>query len=121
MNDNVIITGTVVTVLPMKTFGNGLNKQVIRVETEDDKYPQTFDIEAVKDKISLISSIHAGQTVSAHCNLKGRLWEAGDRCFTTLSLWKIEVVGGVAHKSPDVSQVTEADMIDNPMDDEVPF
>lgn len=92
------VNGKVISKSEVETFGSGFQKQTLRVETED-KFPQTHDIEFVKDKIEELRDIRNGQKVTVECNVNGRLWEKGNKCFTTLSAWKISVEGGTDHEN----------------------
>ena len=88
------IKGKVVQVNPVQTVGaNNFKKASIWIETSEDQYPQTIEIEFIKDKADEIQSIEVGSTLTVQIDLKGRIWENKDgvkKCFNTIQGWKYE-------------------------------
>lgn len=114
MSDSITIKGTVVRVGAAENIGKEFKKRSLRVKTGG-KYPQTHDIEFVKDKMELVSGLSEGQTVEVECNLNGRLWEKGDKCFTSLSAWKLAVGEASSSDTNDSGDTSD------PVDEEIPF
>lgn len=112
------ITGTVKTVLPKQVVSEKLTKQVLVIETKDDKYPQVISLEAVNDRCKMLDNIGVGQDVNIHFNLNGREWTKDGKTsyFNTLSVWKVDVLGNSApiYAAP-------ADISSKPEDDDLPF
>lgn len=119
--DAIKITGQVTHVSAEEKVGpNNLAKRTFRIET-DEKYPQKHEIDGLKEAADAIGDLEPGQTVTALCNLRGRYWEKGDRCFTSLALWKFD-----NNSSSSVSDEAERQNAINAEqheddDDELPF
>jgi hypothetical protein len=65
------IKGKVVNVKPVETVGaNNFKKASIWVETTTDQYPQTIEIEFVKDKADEIQTIEVGSDVTVKINIR---------------------------------------------------
>jgi len=89
--DSIKVKGTVLSIEPVLEKGN-FKKQEIVVKT-DDKYPQTFLIEFLKEKIELVEFISVEEEITVHCNLRGREWVNGEgvsKYFLSLNGWKID-------------------------------
>jgi len=88
------IKGKVVNVKPVETVGaNNFKKSSIWVETTTDQYPQTIEIEFVKDKADEIQTIEVGSDVTVKINIRGRKWAGNDgveKVFTSIQGWKVE-------------------------------
>ena len=88
------IKGKVVNVKPVETVGaNNFKKASIWVETTTDQYPQTIEIEFVKDKADEIQTIEVGSDVTVKINIRGRKWTGNDgveKVFTSIQGWNVE-------------------------------
>lgn len=74
------------------------------VVTFGGQYPQYVQLETTQDKVSLLDSIQVGQEVTAHLNLRGRLWtdkEGKEKCFNTIEAWKIDAGQKAAETTND--------------------
>jgi len=88
-------SGKVKVILPQQVISEKLTKQVLVIETSDDKYPQVISFEAVNDRTKLLDNLSVGSDVTVHFNLNGREWinkQGVAQYFNTLSLWKIDVL-----------------------------
>lgn len=94
---------------------NNTPKCTYRVKT-DEKYPQEHDIEALGDACDIVGGMDVGATVTSVCNLRGNYWQKGDRCFTSLTLWKIE-----GSATDGATGTTESPPSDEPLNEEPPF
>lgn len=85
------IKGTIVQINPVQTVGkNNFKKSSIWLETAD-QYPQTIEIEFVKDKADEIQSLSIGSNITVQIDIKGRKWTNPDgltRVFNTIQGWK---------------------------------
>jgi|TARA_R110001592_G_scaffold232838_2_gene490351 hypothetical protein len=88
------IKGKVINVKPVETVGaNNFKKASIWVETTTDQYPQTIEIEFVKDKADEIQTIEVGSDVTVKINIRGRKWTGNDgveKVFTSIQGWNVE-------------------------------
>lgn len=88
------IKGKVVNVKPVETVGsNNFKKSSIWIETTTDQYPQTIEIEFVKEKADEIQTIEVGSDVTVKINIRGRKWTGNDgveKVFTSIQGWKVE-------------------------------
>lgn len=91
------VTGTLIKIkntetIPSKTGGKDFSKREFWLELDTDpKYPQTVSFELSGDKTDIIDAYQEGQKVEVEFNLRGRIWN--DKCFNTLSAWKIQPLG----------------------------
>lgn len=87
------IKGTIVQVNPVETVGkNNFKKSSIWVETSD-QYPQTIEIEFVKDKADEIQSLALGTNITVQININGRKWtnpEGVTKVFNSVQGWRYE-------------------------------
>lgn len=85
------IKGTIVQINPVQTVGkNNFKKSSIWIETAD-QYPQTIEIEFVKEKADEIQSLSIGSNITVQIDIKGRKWTNPDgltRVFNTIQGWK---------------------------------
>ena len=85
------IKGTIVQITPVQTVGkNNFKKSSIWIETAD-QYPQTIEIEFVKDKADEIQALSIGSNITVQIDIKGRKWTNPDgltRVFNTIQGWK---------------------------------
>tara|TARA_R100000541_G_scaffold41154_1_gene48565 strand:- start:72 stop:353 length:282 start_codon:yes stop_codon:yes gene_type:complete len=88
------IKGKVINVKPVETVGaNNFKKASIWVETTTEQYPQTIEIEFVKDKADEIQTIEVGSDVTVKINIRGRKWTGNDgveKVFTSIQGWNVE-------------------------------
>lgn len=85
------IKGTIVQINPVQTVGkNNFKKASIWIETAD-QYPQTIEIEFVKEKADEIQSLSSGSNITVKIDIKGRKWTNKDglvKVFNTIQGWK---------------------------------
>ena len=102
-----MITGEVIHVGEVETFGGGFTKCVVVVKTGD-KYPQEIPVEFVKEKADEAHlGLRVGMQVEVAYNLRGREWNG--RWFASVQGWKFKVVSGAE---------PESDQDDLPMNDD---
>jgi single-strand DNA-binding protein len=93
MSDSVEVKGIVNDVRPVwQSDKSDFKKRELIVETED-KWPQLICIEFINDKIELLDDVQNGDSVTVHCNLRGRKWttdKGDDRYNVSLSAWRME-------------------------------
>lgn len=98
MSISIEIKGIVKKVKETEIIGDFQKRSIWITETEGN-YPQTFQIEATKDKCGLLDVFSAGDTVVAKCNLNGRYWQKNDKdgVMNTIQLWTINKQNGGEH------------------------
>ena len=97
------------------------SKRTFVVEEAGD-YPQLIEVELQQDKCSLIDSIHVGQVVEAHYNLRGRSWtnpQGEVKYFNTIVVWKIDAA--LQSTSEKLSAVVDRATIADEVGDSLPF
>ena len=60
------------------------------------QYPQYIAVQFTQDKIDLLNGVGKEAEVTAHINLRGRLWinkEQVEQAFNSLEVWKLDVSG----------------------------
>ena len=111
------IAGILQKKLPTKVVSDKLSIQEIWIKT-DGQYPQYISVQAKNDKIETLNSVNVGDAITAHINIDGRLWTGADgieKCFNSLSLWKVEVNGkSNAVPGVDSGELVKADDSDLP-------
>ena len=87
------IKGTIVQINAVETVGkNNFKKSSIWIETSD-QYPQTIEIEFVKDKADEIQSLALGTNITVQININGRKWtnpEGVTKVFNSVQGWRYE-------------------------------
>ena len=87
------IKGKVIKINQVETVGtSNFKKASIWIETGD-KYPQTIEIEFVKEKADEIQQITVGTALTVQIDLRGRKWtnkEGIERVFNSIQGWKYE-------------------------------
>tara|TARA_R110001606_G_scaffold268257_1_gene416968 strand:+ start:27 stop:317 length:291 start_codon:yes stop_codon:yes gene_type:complete len=90
------IQGKIIKIGKVETFGSkGFKKAELWLEVKDGEYPQTLNLEVVKDKADEIQSLQVGTEIKAYINLRGRKWMGVDgveKVFNSITLWKYEAV-----------------------------
>ena len=66
------ITGTIKEIFEVQTFANDFKKREFLLTTENEKYPQNIIFGCLKDKIELLESVKAGDTVTVHFDISCR-------------------------------------------------
>ena len=108
------ITGTIKEIFEVQTFANDFKKKEFLLTTENDKYPQNIIFGCLKDKIELLESIKAGDTVKVHFDISCREWN--EKYFVNLNAWKIETQS--KSTADDENSSSRSDVI---LDEEPPF
>mgnify|MGYP003988863023 CR=1 FL=1 len=72
------------------------------LSVQDGQYTQDVCIEFVQDKVALLDTIKAGQTITISFNIKGR--EYNGRYFNNLQGWRIEAEKSAQPKADNVKQ-----------------
>lgn len=87
---NVTVSGVVRKVGEVETVGtNNFRKRLIVLDDNSGQYPAVYAVEFVQDKTDLLNGIFEGSNVEINVNI--RCNEVGDRFFTSLQGWKINV------------------------------
>jgi hypothetical protein len=113
MGDGSIeVIGKLVEIFDEATIPSGQKKREFVIETEG-KYPQLLKCELFgDDKVGIIDKYTEGETVNAHCNLRGRKYEhpeKGDMYFLSLGCWRIESEVAAADVPPMQPSIGEPD------------
>lgn len=101
------VTGKVYRIDAVNQVSEKFKKREFILET-DGQYPQFISLECQQDNCSRLDGIFKGETITAHINLRGRLWtspKGEERCFNTLVVWKIDAVAS----TPPAGQVPDTD------------
>jgi len=93
MSNRYEIAGTVKEIGDTQTFASGFTKREF-VITTDENYPQDVKLEVIKDKCDMIDSLHVGESVTVHFNIRGN--EHNGRYYVNLQAWKIDTQGATS-------------------------
>ena len=108
------ITGTIKEIFEVQTFANDFKKREFLLTTENEKYPQNIIFGCLKDKIELLESVKAGDTVTVHFDISCREWN--EKHFVNLNAWKIAKQSSNA--TEESSPLASTDVV---LDEEPPF
>jgi hypothetical protein len=108
------ISGTIKEIFEVQTFANDFKKREFLLTTENEKYPQNIIFGCLKDKIELLESVKAGDTVTVHFDISCREWN--EKHFVNLNAWKIDTQSGSS--SNDANKSDSSDVV---LDEEPPF
>ena len=95
MSNVIEVSGTLFKKNHPKTVSEKLTIQDFVIKT-DGKYVQYIQLQVKNDIMVHLEKVNIGDAIKVSFNLDGRLWTGSDgieKCFNTLSAWKIEKVG----------------------------
>lgn len=114
MSEEIKITGEVIHVGGLKTYGsNGFQKAEFVIKT-DEEYPQEIPIECAGKKADLIEKVSVGDSVDVYVNLRGNYWEKGERWFPSISAWRVVTRSGEGATGDAPAPAGEAEPEDVP-------
>lgn len=92
---------------------NNFKSRKVWIETaENEKYPQTIEIEVHQDKVDMFNGVSEGAPVTCHCNLRGREWTGTDgvtKVFNSIVCWRVEAAFAPVAGNAMVAPVPELD------------
>ncbi len=98
------ISGKILELQGEQIISAKFRKRSMILETTEDQYPQTFEIEFTQDRGALLDKWSVGQNVLVSINLRGRKWtppEGGDdRYFSAIQGWRIQAANAGGDSSP---------------------
>lgn len=120
------IKGKVHEVSEVITVSEKFKKREVVIEyAENPSYPEYVKLEAVQDKVNLLDAVKVGDQVEVFFNLRGRPWtdkNGKTQYFNTLSVWRLNVLGGAASAVPTPEFAAPADLSTEPgAEDDLPF
>lgn len=121
MSDQIKITGTVHTCLPLETFPSGFQKRVL-VLVNGGEWPQHIPIEFHKDKADLLTGLRKGQEVTACVNIRGN--EYNGKYYPCIQGWKLDKGDGFEKPesaAPSAPAKKDDSWIDGGDDQTIPF
>lgn len=110
------LTGTIHAISPVEQVKETFKKRDFIVLIPDDKYPQHVKLQVTQDRCGLLDGLKPGDPITAHFNLRGRLYtdkNGQEQAFTNLEAWRIE--GANASAPAETPQQVAAKF------DDVPF
>ena len=125
--NSVKIKGEVVFVDEVKEFGaNNFRKQIVVINTGDERWENPIPVEFKKDHIEKSSALKEGQKVEIDACVDGREWTGNDgvkKWFVNVSGMEINYLsdGPAAAGAAEPSQPAHEVEDTSPTDDEVPF
>lgn len=87
------VKGTLHSKQDTKQVSEKFSKREFIIKT-DGQYPEHILCQVTNDKCNLLESVEVGTQLTAHVNLKGRLWTGNDgieKCFNTIDVWKLDI------------------------------
>ncbi len=118
------ISGKILELKGEQIISAKFRKRSMILETTEDQYPQTFEIEFTQDRGALLDKCGVGQNVLVSINLRGRKWTppkgGDDRYFTAIQGWRIQAAntGGDSYPGPSGGGPPPGP---GPGDDDIPF
>lgn len=119
------LTGKVIKVGEELKISDTFTKRELWMEIDrDSQYPQTVQVEFVKDKTALLNPVGEGDLVSVDVNIRGQVREVKgvDRCFTSLNGWRLKVDQSNGKASNNGSSMPSNDAVPSEKnEDDLPF
>jgi Domain of unknown function (DUF3127) len=117
------LTGKILEIQSEKVISAKFRKRSMILETTEDRFPQTFEVEFTQDRGELLDKCSVGQQVLISINLEGRKWtppSGGDaRYFTSIRGWRIQAAdAGSGYEGPAPGGPGPASSNN---DDDIPF
>jgi len=87
------LTGKILEIQDEQQISAKFRKRSMILETTEDQFPQTFEIEFTQDRGQLLEKWRVGQQVIISINLKGRKWTSPKnevRYFSSINGWRIQ-------------------------------
>lgn len=119
---NYTATGIIDAILPTESRTSTFQSRALILEIPDDKYPQFIKFEFTQARCDLLDAYKAGDAVTIHFDLRGRVWESqekGRMYFTSLNGWKIEMVAAGPGQEVPTEPIPES--VKEGKDDDLPF
>ena len=90
------IFGTIEKIFPTEIKGNGFEKRIFWLKDNDEKFPNTFQLECWKADTPMLDSYSVGDKVTCYIDLKGKLFlgrDGEDKVTNSMKCWNIEKEG----------------------------
>lgn len=87
------LTGTIHAISPVEQVKETFRKRDFIVHVPDGQYPQHVKLQVTQDRCSLLDGLKPGDPITAHFNVRGRLYtdkNGQETAFTNLEAWKID-------------------------------
>jgi hypothetical protein len=94
------INGTIKKILPTQKLSGGFEKRLFWLE-DDDKYPNTLQLECWKTDVEMLNDFNVGDIIIAYVDLKGKMFMGRDneeKVLNSLKCWNIEKDGKLFKK-----------------------
>ena len=95
--------GTVKVLMDEEELSNNFRKREVVIDTGGE-YPQMIKVEFLKDRISQLDGLSAGDSVTVHFDLRGREWNG--KYFSNVVGWKLDKGASGSYAAPDRSPAT---------------
>jgi hypothetical protein len=107
MSVPIKIEGLVYKVGDEQVVSSKFTKRELVIETieENQQYNQLISIQFTNDKVDLIDSLRAGDSILVSANLRGREWKSpsGDiKFFNSIEGWAVQIRGRAEQPTPPV-------------------
>ena len=90
------IFGTIEKIFPTEIKGNGFEKRIFWLKDNDEKFPNTFQLECWKADTPMLDSYSIGDKVTCYIDLKGKIFpgrDGEDKVTNSMKCWNIEKEG----------------------------
>jgi len=97
------VTGTIKVIGQTEVISDKYKKRSLVIVTDEEKYPQTIEVQFSQDKCELINNYAEGELVEVDTNLRGREWtnpQGEVKYFLSLEGWRISLAGAPRAQSP---------------------
>jgi len=97
------INGKIKVLMDTQTFDSGFSKREFVVTTQE-QYPQDVKFEAIKDRISMLDGLNAGDDVEVSFNVRGN--EYNGRYYVNLQAWRVTKGATASAPAPQAPDTT---------------
>jgi len=90
------INGTIKKVFPTQTLTGGFEKRIFWLMDDDQKFPNTFQLECWKGDTIMLDEYNVGDIVTCYIDLKGKLFigrDGDEKILNSMKCWNIEKDG----------------------------
>lgn len=90
------INGTIKKIFSTQTLSGGFDKRLFWIQDDDNKFPNTFQLECWKADVLMLDEYKIGDVITCYVDLKGKLFlgrDGEEKILNTMKCWNIEKDG----------------------------
>lgn len=95
------ISGKIKKIEPTQTLSGGFEKRIFWLQDDDEKFPNTFQMECWKSDVNMLDEFKEEDSVTCYIDLKGKKFMGRDgqeKIMNTIKCWNFEKDGKLCKK-----------------------